>query len=56
MLTDYTGKSAPEGEQAEETEGKSGDISSADARPLHVSENTGGEELSIIRVEVKGAR
>ncbi len=56
MLTDYAVQSMAEGEEAEETEGKAGDISWADARPLHVSENTGEEELSLIRVEVKGAR
>ena len=53
MLTDYKAKSAPEGEEGEEAEGKAGEVSWADAAPPHVSENTGEEEFSLIRVEIK---
>ncbi len=54
-LTDYTATNTPEGEGAEATgvEGNAGDVSWADARPLHMSKNVGEETLTLVRVEIK---
>jgi len=55
MLTDYQATNTPEGEGAEAVgvEGNAGDVSWADAGPVHVSENIGEEAFSLVRVEIK---